>query len=405
MEQGGTYNFDDGWSKPRLTDGACKSSSASSSVSKDHNGTSQITHPKVSGLRAKINARLEAERSKGNLQGEKSDGNFSSPENFIKQSEFNSNRLFGITLLAPGLNEEDSDGISALDKAMSVCFEVGDGLSADAKETEVGKDSWEEAAVHPLTDYAESELAVSDDGGSILPPEPYSVEAKTSLVEVKRGNLSDKEEIDTNFSLAESAAAEPKNAQVLQPYIPGRHFASERSESEQDRPELQALPASSVAKSARQTELRTRSPLSELKPYIPGSGYRRAAAESAVSKSSLGTVKTPSRLEAPDRGTGTISVYTEPVSAPDLVASASKNSVLPLPVVKGRKVLKKDETESQVELNAENSSETETEHLASLSEQLDEFCSENSSGSEGRSLLQRLKEVRPAKRKPPVMRL
>ncbi|MGM9998976.1 MAG: hypothetical protein ACI38Q_06245 [Candidatus Bruticola sp.] len=422
MEQGRSYNLDDGWSKPCLPGSVQNSSSDSRAASKKQSQAGKIARPQVSGLRAKINARLEAERNKGSSQGGKSDsqrgnnqnqeesfsGSASSLGNFSPQTKFNNNRLFGITLLAPGLSEDDSEAISALDKTISDCLVSSHASESPAVLTpDINSELGSSLAVAddnlaPIAGISESK--VSENCRLISTSEFQHVEAEQLQEVEEQAELTAKYEERPVVGAAENIAVAAYKAGGLQPYIPGRRLSAEGSVSGQAEKENPSLSSAFVEKSVNRTEVQHRSS-DELKPYIPGLGYRQSGtAESATSRSAYHNEKVHQKLEAPGRGTGNISVYTAPVSASDLAASASKNSVLPLPVIKGRKGTRKNEAEVQDGLNDEVLSEPGSERAASLSEQLDEFCSE-SSGSEGRSLLQKLKEVRPAKRRPPVMRL
>ena len=339
---------DQGWSKPRLkakknqrsADGAAAPAGAEGPKKAASSG---------GGLRARIRARREQERVKGVSQGIKARSkafNQKEEEKAVQaevgteaigkkrpsnKKKFKSNKLFGLTLLAPGLDESDPEGVAALDDTLAACL----------------------GQAPPNAQPALAIPSANSSPASAEGVEPWPVNSSSA----PRRPVSP---LRPYPGPASQTAGQP------QPYIPGRRsvassptLALAAASAPPEGPAPQAAPSAPIAQAEpirSAAQLSPAAPTSPLRPYrgqpgeavtqrqpyIPGRPSSPAAGRPAASGPAMGSpsVGGPPRgvsPAAPNFGASTASVYSAPVSAAHLGASPSKNTVLPLPVGRGHK--------------------------------------------------------------------
>mgnify|MGYP006972481467 CR=1 FL=1 len=322
-----------GWSKPRLKQKRHLSSAEgqASKVSGDRGEGSGQT----GGLKAKIRARREQEQLKGVSQGIKARSKAFNQKQEEKAAQeevgseavckkrpankkkFKSNKLFGITLLAPGLDECDPEGVAALDGTLAACL------------------GQVPAAAQP-TDANESCNARHLAPGEA---EPLPMAAPTNAEQPAALPVS---------PLRPYQSPPRKAAPKHQPYVPGRRSASAGAAATM--PTQASAPPIGIDNAApvntAPAKVAAEGPAAKLQLAIPTSPLRpyKAQPHEAASEPRPyipGLRPTPAAgatpPAAPNFGTGTASVYSAPVSAVHLGTSASKNTVLPLPVGRGHK--------------------------------------------------------------------
>lgn len=341
-----------GWSKPRFKQKK-HLNSAEGQAAKANNDNGEGSG-QTGGLKAKIRARREQEQLKGVSQGikarskafnqkqeekaaqEEVGGEVVGKKRSANKKKFKNNKLFGLTLLAPGLDECDPEGVAALDGTLAACL----GQAPAAAQPIAANESC--SARHPAPGEAEP-LPMAAPSAPIASAPTQSVAA-----------LADDVSAQPNFGAPPVAAPvsplrpyknQPHEASVeLEPYIPGRRPAASAPAVAQAQPCVPSGQVSEVAAPAKPessgaaAKLQLAIPTSPLRPYR---GQPREAASER--KPYIPGVLHPSThtagnlSAAPNFGTGTASVYSAPVSAAHLGSSASKNTVLPLPVGRAHK--------------------------------------------------------------------
>lgn len=345
-------NSDQGWSKPRLK--PKKQGSAEDKAAKVGGEKGGGPSSVGGGLKAKIRARREQEQLKDVSQGIKARSKAFNRKQEEKAAQaevgseaigkkrpankkkFKNNKLFGLTLLAPGLDECDPEGVAALDGTLAACL----GQAPAVAQPIAANESC--SARHPAPGEAEP-LPMAAPSAPIASAPAQSVAA-----------LADDVSAQPNFGAPPVAAPvsplRPYNHQPheaggeLEPYIPGRRPAASAPAVVQGQTYAPSGEASEVAAPAKPessgaaAKLQLAIPTSPLRPYR---GHPREAASER--KPYIPGVLHPSThtagnlSAAPNFGTGTASVYSAPVSAAHLGSSASKNTVLPLPVGRAHK--------------------------------------------------------------------
>ncbi|MGN0013407.1 MAG: hypothetical protein ACI37J_08925 [Candidatus Bruticola sp.] len=314
-----------GWSKPRFKQKK-HLNSAEGQAAKANNDNGEGSG-QTGGLKAKIRARREQEQLKGVSQGikarskafnqkqeekaaqEEVGGEVVGKKRSANKKKFKNNKLFGLTLLAPGLDECDPEGVAALDGTLAAYLgQAPAAQSAGANESCSARHPAPDAEPLPIAAPSNSEPQVAL---PVSPLRPYQGPPREAAPERKP--------YIPGFRSASPASAATQ-AQASMPPVSTEEAAPTKVAANGAADKLQlSIPTSPLRPyKAQQHEV-----ASERRPYIPG--IRSASAAGATSAA------------APNFGTGTASVYSAPVSAVQLGASASKNTVLPLPVGRGHK--------------------------------------------------------------------
>lgn len=426
-------NSDHGWSKPRLKpkkQGSAEGKTAKVGGDKDGSPSSG-----GGGLKAKIRARREQEQLKDVSQGIKARSkafNRKQEEKAVQEEvgaeavgkkrptnkrKFKSNKLFGITLLAPGLDECDPEGVAALDGTLAAYL----GQTPAASQPVAANESC--SARHPAPGEAEP-LPMAAPSAMAAPIAPAPAQPAAAPAD----NVSAPPSLGTPPVAAPLSPLRPyKNrphevGAEPEPYIPERRSAvappavaqAQPYASSGNMPDAAALsqPEPSGAAAKLQLAIPT-SPLrpyrgpsrevaSERTPYIPGVLHPAASAPSSLSA-------------APNFGTGTASVYSAPVSAAHLGSSASKNTVLPLPVGRGHKAAAQKNKvlheeggsyRSSARANSSDNFGAQARENANIKnnhnqETIPPAEEETETATEGKSLIELLESVPVAKRKGP----
>ncbi len=436
MAYNGAQDSDQGWKRPRLKTKKNQRSAEDSAAAKDGvSGAKESGTSIGSSLKAKIKARREQEQVKGVSQGikarskalnqkqeekaaqEEIGGEVVGKKRSANKKKFKNNKLFGLTLLAPGLDECDPEGVAALDGTLAACL----GQAPAAARSAFTNESC--SARHPAPDEMEP-LPMAAPSAPVLsvvaPVEADPVSSAATHVETASASTAAKAHIAAPISPLRPYRKPPQQAaSELRPYIPGRRPAAsaelpdaESSSISSNKAESAAAPiVASSAKPAAKLQLaiptsplrpyrgQPREVASERKPYIPGRRLTSPAGSQPV---------------APSFGTGTASVYSAPVSAANLGSSPSKNTVLPLPVGRSHKAdAKKEEIYHEGEGNYRSSARVNSgTNLKGAAVRVDgskEDCNQREIApseeedaevrTEGQSLMELLKSVPVAKQK------
>lgn len=399
-----------GWSKPRLKQKKHLSSAEGQAAKASGNngeGSSQ-----TGGLKAKIRARREQEQLKGVSQGIKARSKAFNQKQEEKAAQeevgsevvgkkrpankkkFKNNKLFGLTLLAPGLDECDPEGVAALDGTLAAYL-------GQAPAAQLASANESCSARHPAPGEAEP-LPMAAPSNMAAPPnaEPQAALPVSPLRPYKNGSHEEAPErkpyIPGRRSASPAPAATPP-VPASAPPVATDNAAPAKAAAEGPAAKLQlAIPSSPL----RPYKAQPHEVASERRPYIPGIRSTQAAGATPPA--------------APNFGTGTASVYSAPVSAVHLGASTSKNTVLPLPVGRGHKgaAQKKEvlhEAGGSYRSSARaNSNDDFGGHVREASELQDERDNrktippeeeEAETATEGKSLIELLEGVPVAKRK------
>lgn len=335
-----SQNTDHGWSKPRLKSKSSRASASKAAAKDDSNGAKE-PGSYTGGLKAKIKARREQEQVKGVSQGIKARSkafNQKQQEQAAQEEmgseaiskkrpsgkkKFKSNKLFGLTLLAPGLDECDPEGVAALDGTLAAYLGQAPAQPEPSYEScSARRPSPDE--MEPLPMAAPLATAPLNAPPAVVAPaaEPPAVSANvTPVVEPVVPSVAAPMAASQVRASGSASEVAPPEAGQMRPYIPGLRLNAP-TESQPAAEQLPVSPSRPPVSPLRPYQGQYSSAATERQPYIPGRRPTSNAGGQAV---------------APNFGSSTGSVYRAPVSAAPVAASASKNTVLPLPVGRNHK--------------------------------------------------------------------